>query len=85
MPRFRKKPVEVEAVLFDRDNPAAAKELCGAALVLNLGGGWSLWVWRSRSWFDLEGQHWIIKENTEPGGFFPCTVASFEDAYEALG
>lgn len=82
--RFRKRPIEVEAVLFDRAAPAEAIEFCGAALGLNLGDGYMLWVEQSHAWVDLEDRHWIIAERTEPGGFSPCAVASFEDAYEAI-
>lgn len=79
---YRKRPVEVEAVLFRAESPADAREFAGICLQPTLAGGWHLWVEQSHAWVDLEPEHWIIAERTEPGGFFPCSVQSFDDAYE---
>ena len=77
--RFRKKPVVVEAVLWDGD-PATVDSLnCGEARPCSDG---SLRIWT------LEGEmlanigDWIVKGTR--GELYPCKPGPFADTFEAV-
>lgn len=76
--RFRKKPVVIEAIQWDGENPRAISEFCGA-------GGCGL-AGRELTVFTSEGNlhasigDWIIKGTK--GEFYPCKPDIFSDIYE---
>lgn len=82
MPKFRKKPVVIEAVQWDGKNTeevisfcpkiiAQAREITGALVIATLEGN-----------MDAIRNDWIIKGVN--GEFYPCKPDIFEKTYEAV-
>jgi hypothetical protein len=85
MPKFRKKPVVIEAVQLTRENRADVQAWCG-------GKTWSEPPMRAVTGLTihtLEGDHhagfgdWIIRG--VKGEFYPCKPDIFEATYEPAG
>jgi hypothetical protein len=78
MPQFRKKPVVIEAELFDPGNrplPFADRQAC------NLGpGGWYVVTAHGQETRIVAGD-WIIPE-PDGRGFYPCKPDIFATTYE---
>jgi hypothetical protein len=82
MPKFVKKPVEIDAELVTEDNLSIIAEWCGGFIDIN-----DLTGDRSISIYTLEGimranvGDWIIKG--VKGEFYPCRADIFEATYES--
>ena len=81
MPKFRKKPVVIEALLFDGRNHDSIADFCNPTAI-KVGGNFTLII------PTLEGDHtankgdWIIKG--VKGEFYPCKPDIFEATYEPV-
>jgi hypothetical protein len=81
MPRFRKKPVEIEAVQWTGDNVDEVREFLGfmdrtdedAIPVTTIHGDTAF----------VRLRDWIIPE-PQPGRFYPCKPDIFEATYEQV-
>lgn len=79
-PRYRKRPIVVEAVQLAVGNRESVAERCGGTNV-NIGGWWGISI------PTLEGAHlarpgdWIIKGVL--GEFYPCKPDIFAATYES--
>lgn len=80
MPKFRKKPVVIEAVQFTGDNNEEIREFVGQSGFVDRASLWKIAT--------LEGAmtasfgDWIIKGVN--GEFYPCKPDIFEKTYEAV-
>ncbi len=81
MSKFRKKPVVIEAVLFNGKNHDEVASFCSPTAI-KVGGNFTLII------PTLEGDHtankgdWIIKG--VKGEFYPCKPDIFEQTYGAV-
>ncbi|MEO5664887.1 MAG: hypothetical protein ABIR39_16580 [Nocardioides sp.] len=79
MPKFRKKPVVIEAIQYDGSNASEVKEFVGSSYVDDR---------RVPVIHTLEGDmsvtsgDWVIRG--VQGEFYPCKPDIFEATYEAL-
>ncbi|OMF00278.1 hypothetical protein BK124_11515 [Paenibacillus amylolyticus] len=76
MPMFRKKPVEVEAVLFD--NVGNVYDFVGENMTQPLGGKVGIITLEGTMW--ASPGDWIIKGVN--GEFYPCKPDIFEKTYD---
>lgn len=91
--RFRKKPVEVEAVQWTGDNVAEVKAFVGKtpsgedAFLLpdEITGSWErphVWNESQTSWNTVNPGDWIIRGTA--GEHYPCEQGVFADMYEEV-
>lgn len=80
--RFRKKPVEIEAVQFDGDNAIAIARWIGAEGVSTGVRGDRLVIVTLEGDMNASLGDWIIKG--VQGEFYPCKPDIFEQTYEAV-
>ncbi|HWO67045.1 MAG TPA: hypothetical protein VNO31_44140 [Umezawaea sp.] len=85
--RFRKKPVEIEAIQFDGNNQAAVSDFMGTSPPFNSDAEGNQWVVLTT----VHGEEaiarvgdWIIPEPVV-GRFYPCKPDIFAATYEAIG
>lgn len=88
--KFRKKPVEVEAIQWTGKNPAAVRAFTGMHQIGNGGehfvfttqaGHGELFVAANGAWLDIEIGEWVLRDAR---GFYPCKPDIFEQTYEAV-
>lgn len=92
--RFRKNPVEIEAIQWTGENEGAVKSFVGKILAGVAGEidgfaaendwyvvGTSLWVEANTSWLPIEIGEWIIKDSR---GFYPCKDDIFQETYSSV-
>lgn len=83
MQRYRKKPIEVEAVQVTKHNaPQLVGDLEGITLARNDGGVRRIWfktIHGDRA-YAREGD-WLVKEK-KPGRYYPVKNDVFHDTYE---
>lgn len=89
--KFRKKPVEVEAIQWTGSNPAAVRAFTGdhrptpdsgTHMVFTAQSGHGeLYVAANNAWVDIEVGEWIIRDAR---GFYPCKPDIFAATYEAV-
>lgn len=89
--RYRKKPVEVEAVQWNGNNTPAVMEFVGNHVADNGDELLTfvplaypkpkLWVAANKSWIDVEIGEWFIRDSL---GFYPCKPVIFETTYEMV-
>jgi len=89
MPKFRKKPVEVEAMQYDGQNEAAIREALGAHLYPidpedradDPRACASLYVAANSVYIGIVPGEWVIRDAR---GCYPCTPDIFETTYEPV-
>jgi hypothetical protein len=79
MPKFRKKPVVIDAVQWTGENPDALDVFCGNSIDWQKGQGELLIATSEGDMIAREGD-WIIKG--VKGEFYPCKPDIFEATYE---
>lgn len=87
--KFRKLPVEVQAIQWTGSNPAAVRaftgEHCphpngGTHMVFTVQSGHGeLFVAANNAWVDIEIGEWVIRDAR---GFYPCKPDIFAVTYE---
>jgi hypothetical protein len=82
--RYRKKPVEIEAMQWSGDNYPqlhawTGNREDGHEIVAAAPHGLQLWVQANEAWLTLENGEWIIRDSR---GFYPCKPDIFEQNYE---
>lgn len=91
--RFRKKPVEVEALQWTGDNLDEMQEFVGMKNPFEQGfkSNWKdrlehlpayVWVEPSRAWVPVHLNEWVVKGVN--GEFYPCDPVIFRATYEAV-
>lgn len=81
--RYRKRPVEVDAIRWSGDNWDAIEKFAGGHATFH-GGDIDVWIEKSKTWRQaLPVGDWIIAER-DGVGFYPCTADQFADTYEAV-
>lgn len=90
MGRYRKKPVEVDAIQWNGDLAALKAFLIhrnrvDAPSLWTFDGAGELWAYveKSQKQCHVERGGWIIAE-PDGVGVYPCTAANFEATYEAV-
>ncbi|QAX92888.1 hypothetical protein KNU39_gp78 [Gordonia phage Mutzi] len=90
--RYRKKPVEAEAIQWTGDNPYAVRAFTGMhkpdphrsgdhfVFTVESGVG-KLYVAANGAWLDIEVGEWIIRDAK---GFYPCKPDIFAGSYEPV-
>ena len=84
MKKYRKKPIEIEAVRF-RDSPSSIEEICkwgGDKIKIDLQYGMSLNIKTLEGMMTARPGDWIIKG--VKGEFYPCKPDIFEATYEEV-
>lgn len=81
MPKFRKKPVVIDAVLWTGENPGELDAFCGDSIDWNKAHGELLIATSEGDMIAREGD-WIIKG--VKGEFYPCKPDIFEATYEPV-
>lgn len=80
--RYRKKPVEVEAIEWTGENFNAVRAFTRGALGLGqVGDALPLWVTKSQAVCYVQRGDWVIRE-PDGSGFYPCSEADFPATYE---
>lgn len=84
MPKFRKIPVEIEAVQFNNDNPNEAFNFisCNRVAGFNSDGSKCIIIQTLEGNMKAEIGDWIIKGVN--GEFYPCKPDIFEKTYEKV-
>ena len=91
MPKFRSKPVVIEAVQFDPYDKHKMRLPDGVTGVP--GGGADNWAYMGCTFFvttthgqrtDVVAGDWIIRD-PDGNGYYPCKPDIFEATYEAVG
>lgn len=83
--RYRKRPVEVEAIQWRGDNYAAVKTFgVGAVGLPFTSGTLPLWIAKAGTVCNLQEGDWIIRE-PDGSGFYPCTAKDFAATYDSVG
>lgn len=95
MARFRKKPVEVEAMQWDGTNIdalwdwgkdvlfAAGRDSAPAVFAFPPNGPLEAWVEKSQTYCQVEVGDWLIKES-DGIGVYPCKGAVFAATYDRV-
>lgn len=78
MPKFRKKPVVIEAIQFDGQNHAAIKEFMAAPHARSRGE--QLYISTLEGVMTASAGDWIIRGVS--GEFYPCKPDVFTATYE---
>lgn len=81
MSKFRKKPVEVEAIQWTGSNPNRVKAFTGEQAVINFGSG-ELRIPTLEGVMTAQAGDWIIRGVA--GEFYPCKPDIFEQTYEPV-
>lgn len=86
MPRFRKKPIEVEAVKFTGRNDEEVLSFCDGAADDPLADRPTIVIHTREGDMTAEVGDWIIKEPrpTADRRFYPCKPDIFEATYESV-
>ncbi len=81
--RYRKKPVEVDAIQWTGENFDAVKAFASGAVGIGtvMGGAIPLWVTAAAATCYVERGDWIIRE-PDGSGFYPVTDDPFSVIYE---
>ena len=90
--RFRKQPVEVEAIQWTGDNPAAVRAFTGThqpdpnrsgnhMVFTTQSGHGELYVAANGAWLGIEVGEWIIRDSR---GFYPCKSDIFDATYDRV-
>lgn len=88
--RFRKRPVEIEAMQWTGDNPAAMRAFTGMHATESGGehfvfttqsGHGELFVAANGAWLPLEIGEWVL---SDARGFYPCKPDIFAQTYDEL-
>lgn len=84
MPRFKKKPVEIEAMQWTTDVPMKDFERFANYLVRSSDDNESFYVYDRLhdTWVEFEYNDWIIKG--VQGEFYPCKPDVFEATYDPV-
>jgi hypothetical protein len=88
MPKYRKKPVVIEAIKFDGHNTDEVEKFVGKRLHQQSTGGiagrpiWSVFIETLEGNMKADAGDWIIKG--VKGEFYPCKPDIFEATYEAV-
>jgi hypothetical protein len=82
VPRFRKKPVEVDAIQFTGDNLIAVAEFMGVGRFVPGGDVIAMTTIHDDKAFARPGD-WIIAE-PQPNRFYPCAADIFAATYEEV-
>lgn len=85
--KYRKRPVEIEAMEFTEETAEAVAAWCGGRLqgVRTVGGGWKrprLLIYTMEGTMQAKVGDYVIKGTQ--GEFYPCKPASFEDTFEEV-
>lgn len=85
MARYRKKPVEIEAVRWTGENVDEVKAfLAGHDTVGQVAARLPIAVWNpGRYRVDVPVGHWIVRNSV--GGLSSCSPAVFAETYEPVG
>jgi hypothetical protein len=78
--RFRKLPVEVEAMRFTRDSLPKLVEWSGGAVGIGPGGGWMVATLGGN--VEVFLGDWVLRG--VEGEFYPCKPSVFAKTYEAV-
>lgn len=81
--RYRKRPVEIEALQWTGNNGADLQSWCGEDRFLfsDKDGSACLYVAANDAWLDLEKSEWIAKDRL---GFYPIKNDMFHESYESV-
>lgn len=79
MPKFRKKPIEIEAEQFFVDNPLPFADRCACKFD---GERWFVVTAHGQETTIVDGD-WIIPE-PDGRGFYPCKPDIFENTYDPV-
>ena len=84
--RFRKRPVEVDAICWNGQNLGSVQAFASGALGIGTveGGALPLWVVKSEAVCNVQPGDWIIRE-TDGSGYYPCAGDVFAATYEPAG
>lgn len=81
--RYRKKPVEVDALQWTGSNWEALERFAGAHVRFH-GGDIDVWIEKSNTWRQaLPVGDWVIGER-DGVGFYPCTKEQFPEIHEPV-
>ena len=80
--KYRKKPVSIDAVLFNGTNHDEIAEFC-APNPVKVGGNFTLLIPTLEGEMTASKGDWIIRG--VKGEFYPCKPDIFEATYEAVG
>lgn len=83
--RYRKRPVEVDAIQWTGQNLGDVQAFGSGAVGIGTldGGALPLWVIKSAATCRVERGDWIIRE-TDGSGFYPCAGDVFAATYEPV-
>ena len=81
--RFRKRPVEVDAICWNGQNLGSVQAFASGALGIGTveGGALPLWVVKSEAVCNVQQGDWIIRE-ADGSGYYPCAADVFAATYE---
>lgn len=87
MPKFRKKPVEIEAKLFNGQNGEMIAEWCSGRLYAPVNGPYMLdnpaiFIETLEGTMEASSGDWIIQG--VQGEFYPCKPDIFQSTYEEV-
>lgn len=87
MPKFKSRPLFIEAVQWTGSNQPAIEEFTEGAhnVFIQFGktSDFSLWVDKSKAWCDLKIGDWIMRE-PDGSGFYPCANHIFQQCWEKV-
>lgn len=80
--RYRKLPVEIEALQWTGDNGAEIQAWCGDFFKFaDSDGSAVLYVKANDAWLDVEISEWVAKDSI---GFYPIKDSMFKKSYEPV-
>lgn len=81
MSKYRKKPIEVEAMQWRGDNEPELARWSHGAFYLNADGAPHLYVAANHASLRLMSGEWVIHDSK---GYYPCQADVFEATYEPV-
>lgn len=82
--KYRKKPVEVEAIQWTGDNREECSRFTAGAFHEDAEHNQRLYVYKSRMDAIIQEGTWLVLER-DGSGFYPVTAEEFEATYEEVG
>ena len=85
MVRYRKKQVEVEAILFTSLHDLAAKGIAYRVPANPSGPNFpvQIWVEQSAAWCPIEWGDYVVRE-IDHSGVYPCSAEMFDEMFESI-
>lgn len=90
MPRFRKLPVEIDAIEWTGDNAAQVADFVGLApdctqvgFAVEPDGTALVWADHERCWVNVPVGHWVIRGALDE--FYPISPSALRRTYERVG